>query len=152
MSNSVDCRIHSFEQLHAFATVCIAGKKMIVGMGFDLTELSRIQKSYERFGKRFLRKIYTTREIDACPSNPAAYLAARFAAKEAAVKALGTGFALGISPTQIEITNQASGKPELIFLGTAKKYYQKTGATNIHVSLSHDRNTAGAVVILERLA
>ena len=125
---------------------------MIVGMGFDLTELSRIRKSYERFGQRFLRKIYTKREIEACPQNPAAYLAARFAAKEAAVKALGTGFSGGISPKQIEITNQASGKPELVFSGHAKQQYLKTGATNIHVSLSHDRNIAGAVVILEYLA
>lgn len=125
---------------------------MIVGMGFDLIELSRIQKSYERFGKKFLHKVYTEHEISSCPPNPVPYLAARFAAKEAAVKALGTGFTRGISPRHIEITNHVSGKPQLAFLHRAKKQYETTGATRIHVSLSHDRNTAGAVVILECLA
>lgn len=122
---------------------------MIKGIGMDLAEISRIQKNWERYGMRFAEKILTEREIKQLPKHPVPRLAALFAGKEAAVKALGTGFAEGIGFHSIEITHAPSGKPVIEFLGQGLKKYKALGVTNALITLTHSRDTAGATVILE---
>ena len=122
---------------------------MIVGLGVDLADLDRIRNIYARFGRRFAEKILSPEELRRLPHAPAAYLAGRFAAKEAAVKALGTGFSQGIGPRQIEICNTPEGKPQLRFLDCAARRAQALDVRRRHVSLSHDRGAAVALVVLE---
>lgn len=124
---------------------------MIIGLGIDLTELDRIKRSLEKFGERFMEKILTPKELELLPAkNPVPYVAARFAAKEAAVKALGTGFAEGITFQTIEITRMESGAPQLNFLGEALKRSKTMDVHGIHISITHGRDTAAAVVVLEK--
>lgn len=127
------------------------GLLVIVGLGIDTTELDRIQKSFERHGDRFTSKILHPNEQAALPKHPVAYIAARFAAKEAAVKALGTGFTQGIQFQDIEIQSEPSGKPTLVLHNKAAEVADALSATRYHVSLTHGRDTASAVVILESL-
>jgi len=122
---------------------------MIVGLGIDVAELDRIQAALDRFGERFLARILSPAEREAMPRNAAPWLAARFAAKEAAAKALGTGFAQGVTFPDIEIVSEASGKPSIRFSGAARVRAMALGVTHSHVSLTHGRNTAAAVVALE---
>ena len=122
---------------------------MIAGLGIDVVEIDRIQHSLTRFGAHFLQRVLTEKERAALPATPASYVAARFAAKEAAVKALGTGFAQGITLQDIEIVNGSLGEPCLSLRGAAQQRMQTLGATRIYVSLTHSRQTAAAVVILE---
>ncbi|HJD97210.1 holo-[acyl-carrier-protein] synthase [Mailhella massiliensis] len=125
---------------------------MIQGTGFDLTALPRIQNLLETYGERFLSRLLTPRERAALPAAPAArtaFVAGRFAAKEAAVKALGTGFAHGIGMQEVEILTLPSGKPELRLYGAALARAESMGVRTAHISLSHERDMAGAVVILE---
>jgi len=124
---------------------------MIVGLGIDITELDRIERSLDKYGERFAEKILTPAEIELIPSkNPIPYVAARFAAKEAAVKALGTGFAEGITFHTIEITRMESGAPKLNLLGKALERSKSMGVQGIHISITHGRDTAAAVVVLEK--
>lgn len=124
---------------------------MIVGIGIDVVELDRIEKSLARFQERFVARILTEGERRAMPQkNPVPFLAARFAAKEAAAKALGTGFSKGISLSTLEVVGGERGKPEMVFHGPAAEYARELGVTRIHVSLTHGRDTAAAVVVLER--
>jgi len=122
---------------------------MIVGLGMDVTELDRIGKAYESHGERFLAKILTDAERQGMPRLAVPYLAARFAAKEAAVKALGTGFRDGISYKDIDIASDSLGKPVLRFSGRAEGRAKELGVTHVHVSLTHGRDVAAAVVVLE---
>ena len=122
---------------------------MIIGLGTDIAELERIRAAHERFGHHFLQKILTPEELDDMPSYPTAWLAGRFAAKEAAVKALGTGFTRGISFTDIEIRRGAQGQPLLSLLGPAREHASYLGVQKNHISISHGRHSAVAVVILE---
>lgn len=122
---------------------------MIVGLGLDVVELSRITRLLDRFGASFTRKILTPAECAGLPLHPAAYVAARFAAKEAAVKALGTGFSQGIGLQHIEVQKLPSGQPTLLLSGPAAAFCAALGATRVHLSLTHGRDTAAAVVILE---
>lgn len=123
---------------------------MIIGIGMDLAEINRIQKNWERYDMRFAHKILTDREIDQLPvKNPAPRLAALFAGKEAAVKALGTGFADGIGFHCVEILHAPSGKPEIAFLGQGQTKCMELGVTSAVITLTHSRDTAGATVILE---
>jgi holo-[acyl-carrier protein] synthase len=122
---------------------------MIAGLGIDVVEIDRIQHSLTRFGAHFLQRVLTKKERAALPATPASYVAARFAAKEAAVKALGTGFAQGITLQDIEIVNGSMGEPCMSLHGAAQQRMQTLGATRIYVSLTHSRQTAAAVVILE---
>jgi len=122
---------------------------MIVGLGLDVVELDRIAKSLERHGDRFLHRILTDAERASLPQNPVPYLSARFAAKEAGVKALGTGFSHGITLHDLEIFSLDSGKPELRFLNAAHSRSLELGVTDIHISITHGRDIASAVVILE---
>ena len=123
---------------------------MILGIGLDVAELDRIRDSLERFGERFLARILTQSERAGMPKgDPAAYVAARFAAKEAGAKALGTGFAEGITQTSIEVISQPSGAPTLVLHGKAKERADMLGVTRMHLSLTHGRDIAAATVILE---
>jgi holo-[acyl-carrier protein] synthase len=123
---------------------------MIIGIGIDLVEIARIEQSICRFGRRFLDRVLTPGEFVLMPSSGQnAYVAARFAAKEAALKALGTGMSMGISLLHVEIENMSSGQPRLILHDKAGELAFALGVANTHVSLTHSRATAGAVVILE---
>lgn len=140
---------------------------MIVGLGIDITELERIQKTWERHGDRFAKRIlhknewtYFQEKIDnhdtvqhTKPIAPINFLATRFAAKEAAVKALGTGFNEGIGPCDIEVYSLPSGQPMLRFHGHAAQRLTAMGVSEqgAHLSLTHGRDTAAAVVVLEKV-
>ena len=123
---------------------------MIKGMGLDLTELDRIQALWEKYGQKFAAKYLTEQELAELPEkNPVPRLAALFAAKEAAVKALGTGFAHGIHFKCIEILHNEAGRPQIFFLGAGLKECERQGISAAHISLTHSRDTAAATVILE---
>ena len=125
---------------------------MVVGLGIDLVEIGRVRASWERFGLRFADKILTPAEQAPLPSrpDPVPYLAALFAAKEAAVKALGTGFRRGVHAKCVEVVHQASGRPDIAFLGRGLEVAREIGVSSAHVSLTHERTVAAAVVVLER--
>ena len=122
---------------------------MILGLGTDVVEVARIAASHARFGHRFLERILTAQEIATMPRQSDTWLAGRFAAKEAAVKALGTGFSQGIGPVHIEVRRTALGEPQLRFLGPALERAQALGVRQSHLSISHERLVAVAVAILE---
>ncbi len=124
---------------------------MIVGTGIDIAEVPRIAQSIERFGDRFLRRIFTDGEIRYCDSkaNRAERYAARFAAKEAAMKALGTGWNHGVRWCDCEVTRLPGGRPTLTFHGKAAEFAAKLGTKNIALSLTHTKEQAMAQVILE---
>ena len=124
---------------------------MIVGTGVDITEVPRIAAAIERFGDRFLKRIFTDNEIRYCESkqNKVERYAARFAAKEAALKAIGTGWRRGVSWTEVEVTREPSGRPTMTFHGVAGEFAAKLGVKRAHVSLSHTVEHAIAQVILE---
>ncbi|WP_461209526.1 holo-[acyl-carrier-protein] synthase [Desulfocurvus sp. DL9XJH121] len=122
---------------------------MIVGLGLDVVEVDRIERALEKFGDRFLGRVLTDLERDQMRGNPVRYVAVRFAAKEAASKALGTGFSNGVFFGNIEIRRQESGKPELFFLGEAQDVFRSLGAARALISLTHGRDTAAAVVVLD---
>jgi holo-[acyl-carrier protein] synthase len=124
---------------------------MIVGTGIDIAEVPRIAESIARFGERFLHRVFTEGEIKYCDAkaNRAERYAARFAAKEAAMKALGTGWNHGVRWRDIEVRRQPGGRPTLAFYGKAAEFAAKLGATNIALSLTHTEDQAFAQVILE---
>ena len=124
---------------------------MIVGVGTDLAEISRVARSIERFGDRFLARVYTAGEIAYCRTkkNFAESFAARFAAKEAGAKALGTGISYGVSWQEFEVLRAPSGKPSLVLHGRAAEIAGRLGVVHATLSLTHSRDTAMAVVILE---
>jgi holo-[acyl-carrier protein] synthase len=124
---------------------------MIVGTGIDIAEVPRIQQSIARFGDRFLRRIYTEGEIRYCDSkaNRAERYAARFAAKEAAMKALGTGWSHGVRWRDCEVVRLPGGRPTIAFHGEAREVAARLGVKNAALSLSHTAEQAIAQVILE---
>ena len=124
---------------------------MIVGTGIDIAEVPRIAASIERFGGRFLRRVFTAGEIRYCESkaNRAERYAARFAAKEAAMKALGTGWNRGVRWRDIEVTREPGGRPTILLHGQAAEFAAKLGAVYVSLSLSHTAEQAIAQVILE---
>jgi holo-[acyl-carrier protein] synthase len=124
---------------------------MIVGTGIDITEVPRIRQSIERFGDRFLHRIFTEGERRYCDSkaNRVERYAARFAAKEAAMKALGTGWNNGVRWRDCEVTRLPGGRPTLAFHGTAAEVAAKLGVKNSSLSLTHTAEQAMAQVILE---
>jgi holo-[acyl-carrier protein] synthase len=124
---------------------------MLVGTGIDLTEIPRIRNSIDRFGSRFLDRIFTASEKAYCQRkrNSAESFAARFAAKEAAAKALGTGISHGVNWLEIEVTREPSGRPGLKFHGRAAEIASRLGVTNAVLSLTHTGVLAMASVALE---
>ena len=125
---------------------------MIVGSGVDLCEVARIKDAIGRHGRRFLERLYTEREIAYAERKANRYerYAARFAAKEAGMKALGTGWRGGVRWRDFEVTNLPSGRPTLQFHGKAAEYAQKLGVENISLSITHTSAQAMALVILEK--
>jgi holo-[acyl-carrier protein] synthase len=124
---------------------------MIVGTGIDIAEVPRIAQAIERFGERFLRRIFTEGEIRYCDSkaNRVERYAARFAAKEAAMKALGTGWNHGVRWRDCEVVRMPGGRPTMTFHGKAAEFAAKLGTKNIALSLTHTKEQAMAQVILE---
>ncbi|HEX5481207.1 MAG TPA: holo-ACP synthase [Terriglobia bacterium] len=124
---------------------------MIVGTGIDIAETQRIEESLERYGERFRDRIYTPDEIAYCErfKNKSERYAARFAAKEAAFKALGTGWRGGIRWQDVEVTHQPGGKPELELRGRAQEAARGLGVARTAVSLSHANHYVVAQVIFE---
>src|SRR5271167_1695764 len=124
---------------------------MIVGTGIDIAEVPRIGQSIARFGDRFLQRIYTAGEIRYCDSkaNRVERYAARFAAKEAAMKALGTGWSRGVRWRDCEVTRLPGGKPTLQLAGAAREIADELGVKNISLSITHSGNLALAHVIFE---
>jgi len=124
---------------------------MIVGTGIDIAEVPRIAESIERFGDRFLRRVFTEEEIRYCDSkaNRVERYAARFAAKEAAMKALGTGWNRGVRWRDIEVFRQPGSRPTIKFHGVAAEFAAKLGTKNIALSISHTPELAIANLILE---
>ena len=124
---------------------------MIVGTGIDIAEVPRIGQAIERFGERFLQRIFTAGEIRYCDSkaNRVERYAARFAAKEAAMKALGTGWNHGVRWRDCEVVRAPGGRPTMTFHGQAGEFAAKMGVKNIALSLTHTSEQAIAQLILE---
>jgi holo-[acyl-carrier protein] synthase len=124
---------------------------MIIGVGTDLVKISRIENSLTRFGEGFAKRILTENEFALFLKHPnqATFLASRFAAKEAAVKALGTGFSQGLGFAQIGVANNTTGKPELYFLDKAMYLYQQKNIRTAHLSITHEKDYALAFVVFE---
>ena len=125
---------------------------MIVGTGIDIAEVRRIAESIERFGARFLHRVFTEAEIEYCDSkaNRAERFAARFAAKEAAMKALGTGWNHGVRWRDVEVARKPGSRPTIRFHGKAAEFAARLGANNVALSLTHTPEQAIASVILEK--
>lgn len=125
---------------------------MIVAIGVDAVEIERIRGLYERSGERFLQRVFTDQEADYCRGrgHPAESLAARFAAKEAAMKCLGTGWAEGLAFRQIEVQRVPSGDTRLVVTGEALRRAEELGIRRWHVSLTHTDRTATAFVVAEQ--
>jgi len=122
----------------------------VLGIGVDLVECSRIEHSLERFGEKFLHRVFTEGEIEYSMSMkyPARHLAARFAGKEAVSKAFGTGIGKAMGWRNIDIRKKKSGEPFLIFSGAAQELATKRGVTSALITLSHtDRHAMAAVVL-----
>jgi holo-[acyl-carrier protein] synthase len=124
---------------------------MVIGIGTDLIEIARIEQSVARYGDRFLERVFTPAEIAYCrrKKNAAESFAARFAAKEAGAKALGTGISHGISWLELEVLREPTGKPTLSLTGRAAARAQSIGVTSISLSITHSRTVSLAVVVME---
>ena len=124
---------------------------MIVGLGVDMEEVSRIREVISRHGRIFLDRIFTSAEVAYCERHrdPAERYAARFAAKEATMKALGTGWSKGVRWRDIEVTRKPGGRPTIVLHGIAREHADRLGARHLSLSLTHTGNFALAEVILE---
>ncbi len=124
---------------------------MIVGTGIDLAEVPRIRAAMERFGDRFVNRVFTLAEIAYVErkANRDQRYAARFAAKEAGMKAIGTGWRRGVRWRDFEVSNLPSGRPVLVLHGVAARFAEKLGVRSIALSMTHTAETAMAQVILE---
>jgi holo-[acyl-carrier protein] synthase len=123
----------------------------VLGIGVDLVECARVQHSVDRFGDRFLNRVFTAGEIEYSTSMkfPARHLAARFAAKEAVSKAFGTGIGKAMGWRDIDVRKKPSGEPFLIFAGGAEKLAKERGVKNALITLSHTEHHAIACIVLE---
>jgi len=124
---------------------------VIVGLGIDLLEVSSIRRALESHGERFTDRVFTASEVADCRkrADRAQALGARFAAKEACLKALGTGWAQGLGFQQVEVIRTDGGRPEIRLHGNAEARARTLGVRAIHVSLTHQRSMVAAVVVLE---
>lgn len=132
--------------LHASEKEC-----MIIGLGIDLEEVERVQGAIERQGERFLKRIYTAKERAYCEQFKDKYerFAGRFAVKEAAMKALGTGWSRGVRWVDIEVVRMPGRRPVLELKGEARRIADKLGVKNIAISITHTPKQAWAQVIFE---
>lgn len=126
----------------------------ILGVGVDLVEIERIAQLRQKHADRLCTMVFLPEEMEYClkKSNPDESLAARFAAKEAVMKALGTGWSEGVHFMGIEVTNESGGKPGIRLHGRTKEMANQLGAGTIHISLSHSRDMAIAQAIIEKKA
>jgi holo-[acyl-carrier protein] synthase len=124
---------------------------MIVGLGIDVVRIDRVWAVLGRKGDRALARLFTPAEAARChgSKHPPESFAARFAAKEAFFKALGTGWGIGGAWTEVEVVSAATGAPSLRLSGKAACLAAERGAARIHLSMTHDHDTAAAVVVLE---
>ena len=124
---------------------------MIKGIGLDLVGVARMRRFYQRWGERGLERVFTAHELAYCTrhEDPAPSLAARFAAKEAFYKAVGTGWGVGGALVDVEVRRPSHGDPDLFVSGRAAETLAGVGAGHIHLTLTHTADTAAAVVILE---
>jgi holo-[acyl-carrier protein] synthase len=124
---------------------------MIVGLGVDIIAIDRMEAAIARRGRAILNRLFTPSEISYCERhrNRAERFAGRFAVKEAAMKALGTGWARGVRWVDIEVVREPSGKPTLKLSGATRAIADRLGVKNIAVTITHDGNTALAQVIFE---
>ena len=124
---------------------------MIVGTGIDIAEVERIEQTIARFGGRFKERVFTADEIRYCESkaNKAERYAARFAAKEAGMKAIGTGWSRGVRWQDIEVRRLPGGRPTVVFHGKAGEIFAKLGGVRAHLSITHTKESAMAYVIIE---
>ena len=125
---------------------------MVLGLGTDLIEIERVQQSIDRFGERFMQRLFTPGEIAYClrkKKRAAESFAARFAAKEAGAKALGTGISRGISWKEIEVRREAGERPTLHLSGRAAERAAAMGVRRVQLSLTHSHALAMAVVVVE---
>lgn len=125
---------------------------MIVGLGVDIAEVERVREAIARHGDRILNRVFTPLEIAYCQAhrNSAERFAARFAAKEAGMKALGTGWRNGVTWKDFEVANEPSGKPTLRLSGRAAELCAAVGGTRVLLSLTHTEETALAQVLIEQ--
>ena len=124
---------------------------MIVSIGIDIVEVERIERAIDRHGPRFKERLFTPAEIDYCEKRGARFIlfAGRFVVKEAALKALGTGWGEGVAWREVEILPSGAGAPQLLLHGIALERFRALGATRAHVSISHTQAHAVAQVIFE---
>jgi holo-[acyl-carrier protein] synthase len=125
---------------------------MVVGTGIDVVEIERVARSIERYGSRFLGRVYTAAEIAYCQRkrrNAAESFAARFAAKEAGAKALGTGIGFGVTWRELEVGREPAGRPLLLLHGRAAEIAASLGVRRSSLSITHTRTQSMALVILE---
>jgi holo-[acyl-carrier protein] synthase len=125
---------------------------MICGIGIDLVENDRLARIIAKWGSKFLQRIFSDEEINYCEKHAQASInyGARFAAKESFVKALGIGLGMGVKLKEIEIVNDTKGKPDLVLWGEAKAQIEKRNIVKVHLSLTHTRSYASAIVLLEK--
>lgn len=128
------------------------GARLILGIGTDLCKISRVQRSLERFGARFAERILVGPELQRffTHSKGAAYLAKRFAAKEAFSKAMGTGMRNPVLWSNLMVSNDVAGRPQIECLGALSSLVQERGVTAIHLSLTDEDDLASAFVVLEK--
>lgn len=124
---------------------------MIIGIGIDLVEIERVDRLLRRYPGRAARRLFTALEVERCRTSrlPKESLAARFAAKEALFKALGTGWSEGASWTEVEVVSAESGAPTLRLYGRTQQLAAARGVRSMHVTLTHTAGVAGAFVVLE---
>ena len=124
---------------------------MIHGTGVDIIKISRIKHSIQKYSGKFEERVFTAKEIDYCRSkaDPSKHFAARFAAKEAVLKSLGTGMAQGITWKDMEILNRESGQPVLNLTGRGRHIFDALNLKDIHISITHDKSYALAQAIAE---
>ncbi len=123
----------------------------IVGIGVDIVDVARIRRMAEEYGERFFRRVFSESELNYCMrfSEPFPHLAARWAAKEAVAKALGTGFSRGVTWKSIIVAHSPTGEPLVVLTGVAKEIAANLGVGKIWLSLSHTLEYAAAVAVIE---
>lgn len=125
---------------------------MIYGIGTDLVENDRIERIIQKWGLKFLSRVFSEKEIAYCGrhAQAAMHYGARFAVKESFLKAIGIGLGKGVKFIEIEVANEESGEPKLNLSGGARKYLKKAGIEKIHLSITHTKHYASAIVLLEK--
>lgn len=125
---------------------------MIYGVGIDLVENDRIEKMIQKWGEKFLCRVFSDREIEYCGRHAQAHInyGARFAVKEAFLKAISLGLGRGVRLREIEVVNEQGGQPTLKLYGGAQDFYQSAGITSAYLSITHTKKYSSAMVLLEK--